>query len=90
VSKHYQPIPSNHPSGGSEARDTRPLCCARCRRGTLATGLGPCGYGDQGCPNVKCGCHKDPLREAISYAAEGLANALDRYVIDRLGTTNDQ
>lgn len=27
-------------------------CCAKCRRGTLATGLGPCGYAG------KCQCHK--------------------------------
>lgn len=42
-----------HPSMGSPANDTRPLCCARCRRGTLATGLGPCGYDN------RCRCHAE-------------------------------
>jgi len=67
MSRHYQAIRSSHPSGGSPEVAAQ-KCCARCRRGTPATGLGECGYGSAGCPNEKCGCHKTrevQLLEAI-------------------------
>ena len=34
-----------------EIADAQSPCCARCRRGTPATGLGECGYGRE------CACH---------------------------------
>lgn len=77
-----------HPSMGSPANDTRPLCCARCRRGTPATGLGPCGYGDKGCPNVKCGCHIQAKSQNLEQiAAHSSSLALDGLF---MGATNDQ
>ena len=77
MTRHYQPIKSSHPSGGSPAKDETPKCCARCRRGTPATGLGECGY-LLACPN---GCHDvvtlDPMR-AIFAEAKALEDELYR------------
>lgn len=43
---------TTHPALGTPATQTKPRCCARCRRGTPATGLGECGY------LGKCACHR--------------------------------
>ena len=84
-----------HPSGGTP-ETTAPKCCARCRRGTPATGLGECGYGSAGCPNEKCGCHKTLRDQVIELAAETLSREFDRtffpelFTETTLGGTNEQ
>ena len=62
---------SSHASMGSAEESTAPRCCARCRRGTPATGRGECGSVGS------CRCHDVQEKRPIFDTSSGYVKELE-------------